>query len=390
MRLYLISVLLVASELAAATPDSNSPARQTQYRVERSFAVAAEPACMPAMTRAVNGDIVVVFSTEWEPFPWGGHLKQVVSSDRGETWTPPRVILKDEDPRVSYQAANGLQVLRNAELLLPVTLALIPKRDGASAEKNEPNGTYDLEHPGMRREVRLLRSSDHGQNWKVEVPPALPNPWWRFGRLLECSDGRLILPGRGWYLESTDNGKTWSDKISLNTWFWRETSIVETKPGTLLAILLNKDREPMRVFGTTRSTDGGRTWDGKWRFTSVRGKMPDILVLPDGRLLMAVGAEGLTDGSQLFTERNMPRRSFVTLFISDDGGGTWKRDVAIEPADNHTSIVPADSPVMCALENGRVLVVAQGIDRNQKDDPWMGHHAGMSLVGNVLAPVEPE
>jgi hypothetical protein len=269
---------------------------------------------------------------------------------------------------------------------LPVTLAMIPKREGVALTESDPHKLYDLEHPEMRREVRLLRSRDHGDTWSIEDPPGLHKPWWRFGRLLETSDGRLILTGRGWYIESRDYGSTWSNKISLNTWFSRETNLIETQPGTLLAVLLNKDREPMRVFGVTRSIDGGRTWNGKWKFAGVRGKMPDLLRLESGRLLMAVGAEGLTDGSQMFHKENAARRSFATLFISDDGGHTWRRDVAIKPVNETTTIVPADSPVMCPLEDGRILVVAQGIDRAKKDDPWIGYHAGMSLVGNVLEP----
>src|SRR5205823_1336494 len=100
--------------------------------------------------------------------------------------------------------------------------------------------------------------------------------------------------------------------------------------------------------------------------TTVQGKMPDLLVLPH-RILMAVGAEGLTDGSQV--HKRTDRDSFCTLFVSDDNGVSWKRDVAFRRIPTDSTIVPGDSPVMCPLGNGKFLVVMQGIDRAKSADP---------------------
>lgn len=376
LRCFLVAgFLLIATGAVAGT---------TEYQIIHSSHVAGEPACMPAMTKAPNGDILVACSTMWEPIPWGGYVKLIVSKDNGRTWNEPRIILKDKDPRVSYQVANGLQTLSNGDILMPVTYGLVPKYKDVDPKEQRPHNIYNFKDPGYRREVRLLRSKDNGKTWTVEIPDNLPKPWWRFGRLLEPGDGRLIMPGRGWYIESRDFGKTWGPKISLNTWFWRETNIVKAGNGTFFAILLNKDRHPMRVFGTTRSEDG-KTWNGEWQLTGVRGKMPDLLVLPSGRILFAVGAEGLTDGAQIFTTPN--RRSFCNLFISDDNGLSWKRDVAFQPVDAKTTIVPGDSPVMCALGNGNILVVMQGIDQAKKDHPRATYDVGMHLIGNVIEPV---
>ena len=51
-----------------------------------------------------------------------------------------------------------------------------------------------------------------------------------------------------------------------------------------------------------------------------------------------------------------------------------------------TSVVPADSPVMWPLGNGRVLVVLQGIDRAKAGNPLLGYGVGMSLIANVIEP----
>ncbi len=189
-----------------------SQASGEEYRVVRSFPIAAEPACMPALTRAPNGDLLVAFSTEWEPFPEGGTLKLVVSQDQGITWSRPRVLWKHDDPRVTIQVSNGMQTLSNGEILLPVTLGLILRRKNASPEDKNPLHGYDMKLPGYRREVRLLRSQDNGKTWTIS-DPKLENPWWRFGRLFETADGRLIMPGEGWYIESKDFGRTWGRKV---------------------------------------------------------------------------------------------------------------------------------------------------------------------------------
>ncbi len=357
-----------------------------EYRVVRAFPVAAEPACMPALTRAPNGDLLVAFSTVWEPFPAGGVLKLVVSKDGGRTWSQPRVLWNDPDPRVTIQVSNGLQTLSNGEVLLPVARCIVPRRQGVPAGEKHPVKLYDPGAPGFRREVRLFRSKDSGRSWGVE-DPKLGASWWRFGRLLETG-GRLIMSGEGWYIESHDFGRTWRRKTPLGVPYPSETNIAAAKNGELIYLHrhdgeLGREFGPRRTFLTGSSSDGGRTWT-KYRSAGVQGKMPDLLVLPSGRILLAVGAEGLSDGSQIFTRNE--RRSFCTLFISDDHGETWKRDLEFAAVPPAGTVVPADSPVLWPLEGGRILVVMQGIDRARAGEPLLGFSAGMSLIGNVIEP----
>ncbi len=375
VRLAVLLCLVPAASLTAV-----------EYRVTRTFNAAVEPACMPALARAPNGDLLVAFSTQWEPFPSGGVLQLVVSKDEGQTWLPKRVLWKPEDRRITIQVANGLQTLSNGDVLLPVTWAIVPKRKQVPAGEKRPEKIYDFSHgPGYRREVRFLRSSDSGHTWTIE-DPQLIKPWWRFGRLFEAADGRLIMPGRGWYIASRDYGKTWGPKVTVSTRFKSETNLVEAADGIWFSIARGGGGSPRRTFGTNFSRDGGMTWSAP-RSAMVQGKMPDLLVLPSGRILLVVGAEGLTDGSQVLTTGE--RRSFCTLFISDDHGRTWQRDVPLAPVDSQTSVLPGDSPVMCRLSDGQLLVVMQGIDRSQAGHPLMGFSTGMSLIGNILTPGVP-
>jgi arylsulfatase A-like enzyme len=361
---------------------------EDQYRVVRRFPIAEDPACMPAVTRAPNGDLLVAFSTQWEPFPAGGVLKLVVSEDNGRSWSQPRVLWQHEDPRVTIQVGNGLQTLSNGDVLLPVNYCLYPQRDDVPAGEQRPSRIYDLSSPNKVREVRLLRSADSGRSWTIE-DPKIGAPW--FGRLLETKvaetkETRLIMTGGGWYVESRDHGHTWGPRVSLGTPFYQETNLVQAADGTLFSILRQwGDLGPRRIFGTNFSRDGGQTWD-KWRLTTVRGKMPDLLVLPSGRILMAVGMEGLSDGSQHINQTD--RHSFVTLFISDDNGQTWQRDIALEQINSGSSVAPADGPGLCLLDDGKILAVAQALDRNRSGDSLYGYSAGMSIMGNVIEPAD--
>ena len=131
-----------------------------EYRVVRSFNIADEPACMPAVTRAPNGDILVAFSTEWEPVPAGGVLKLIVSRDGGGTWSKPRILWKHDDPLVTIQVSCGMQTLSNGDVLLPVNCGRWPRRRGAKGDSTDLTKTWDIrtDNPEYRREVALLRS----------------------------------------------------------------------------------------------------------------------------------------------------------------------------------------------------------------------------------------
>ena len=116
--------------------------------------------------------------------------------------------------------------------------------------------------------------------------------------------------------------------------------------------------------------------------------MPELLLLPSGRILMAVGAEGVRDGSLIVSQRK--RLSFCTLFVSDDHGQTWKRDVELAQSHPGSTVIPGDSPVLVPLNDREILVVMQAIDRKRSGDPLFGFSAGMSLIGNVLEPTAKE
>jgi hypothetical protein len=365
-----------------------------EYRALRSFDIAAEPACMPCVTRAANGDVLVAFSTEWEPFPAGGIAKLTVSQDGGATWSEPRNVWKHDNPGVTIQVGNGIQTLSNGDILLPLSPCLWPKAKDADPNEIRPHLVYDMNavksRPEYWRITWLARSRDNGNTWSLSKLDFYNN--FQFGRIWETGNGQLILPGYGWFVESSDLGHSWGPQIWLtdNEKYRNETNVVEADDGTLIALVRgggghdpNAVDPPRRAFGIQYSQDGGQSWTPP-KFAGIQGKMPDLLVLPSGRILMVVGAEGLSDGSEIW--RQTDRFSFCTLFYSDDHGQTWHRDLPLAQVQPGSSVVPSDSPGLCQLDDGRILVVCQAADRSKAGHSLFGYHLGMSVMGNIIEP----
>ena len=367
------------------------PAWAGEYRVVKAIEIAEEPACMPSATRAANGDIVVSYGTEWEPFPWGGYQKFTISKDQGKTWSKPKTLWQDPDPRVTIQTGNGMQRLSNGDILMPAKRWIYPKRAKHNPKETSPAKIYDVGKPyaGYWSPQRVpalyqARSSDNGQTWTIEDTGLRAS---RFGRLIETRDGRLNMVMGCYRLASRDFGKTWAELLPMGTPTQSETNFVETANGTVFYIQRQGGQlGERRVFTTGFSKDGGWSWSPwRWIKPKIKGKMPDLMVLPSRRILMAVGFEGVSDGSELYRKKD--RTSFVTLFYSDDHGQTWNRDLAMKQVVPGSSITPCDSPLLVSLDNDRILVIMQAQDRSETG-PLAGYSAGLSLVGNIIEAVK--
>ena len=126
------------------------------------------------------------------------------SSDEGANWSSPEVAFEGRlgEPR----ATGTVTQLRSGQLVLPF------------AERNDSKGTSG---------IRILSSSDHGRSWSVCEPEiSTPLVWLTpHGRVVEASDGRLVMPVHGartegelksaihscGLLRSEDAGRHWGD-----------------------------------------------------------------------------------------------------------------------------------------------------------------------------------
>ncbi len=382
------------------------------YRVEHNGLVAPPPACKPAVTVSAVGELICALSTRWEPFPRGSELQIIRSRDEGRTWSNPETIWKALDPRASILADVGLMTMRDGNILLPVTYHITPKRDDAPGEP--PKGDHDMDceavmiamydlTPGHGvGHVHCLRSGDHGQTWTNIAVGGAPEGtrFYDFGRIIELQSGDLLLPANGrfptdpatgrrkgmtGYFRSRNGGWSWGPFEDIDTAWGNETNILERRDGTLLAVIRGMPgQEPSRTFGMVRSADGGRSWS-KPKPIGIQGKMPDLWETPDGRLLMAVGCEGCAIGREIYRKRN--RRTFNVLFISDDGGETWRRDLELPPLDDTTEVIPCDAPVMVPMDGGRYFIVQQATDRGkERTGHPVDYEYFFSIQGTIITP----
>jgi hypothetical protein len=108
-------------------------------------------------------------------------------------------------------------------------------------------------------------------------------------------------------VRSRDDGKTWGDPslIAMNS---GEPGVMALPGGDILAVVR---RETMgKTLWGTRSADGGYTWSAPVQITGDMQHPADLLVLPDGDVLLTYG------------NRNQPPCR-VEGRISRDGGRTW-------------------------------------------------------------------
>ena len=143
-------------------------AAAAEYRVTHAVVVASEPACMPAATRTPSGDVLVAYSTVWEPYPPGGTLTLVRSADGGRTWSEPRVLWKPTDPLGGVHLGCGMTTLRDGTILLPCTYNRVHKHKQIKAGEKRPFHIYStvcgtIEMNGRHICLRLRIAAGRGR-----------------------------------------------------------------------------------------------------------------------------------------------------------------------------------------------------------------------------------
>lgn len=185
-----------------------------------------------------------------------------VSSDGGETWTQPRMLVGAAPGDMNVQAPALLR-LRSGQLLL---ICLRARQGGGSST------------------MCVFSSDDQGRSFSPR------EPIWKRSKgqllqggassLVELKSGRLLLPFHGgsgnqwrqknsaWAFTSDDKGKTWqrSTAVELPKRGAMEPSVAELADSTLLMSLRTQLAGPY----LSRSADGGRTWS-KAVFSGLEG-----------------------------------------------------------------------------------------------------------------------
>ena len=195
----------------------------------------------------------------------------------------------------------------------------------------------------------MLRSTDNGINWSARYATPFNSPHGPF----ECSDGRLLYPGREFnqpkhvmgVAESTDDGVTWNvlsiipPRPGEQSGFYHELHGVEAADGTIVVQIRNHNEANGGETLQTESADGGKTWS-EIHSIGVWGHPSHLLRLADGRLLMTYG----------YRREGMGNRARV----SADNGRTWSEAMTIS---DDARITDVGYPSTVQLPDGSLLTV---------------------------------
>jgi hypothetical protein len=315
----------------------------------------------PTLTRRKNGQLLLVCSGGREdhvcPF---GRVEMMTSSDDGQTWGWPRVLLdSDTDDR----DAGVLETSRGTLLVTTFTsLAYEKVLQAAEKKKAGEPGAWPAARlkawlaahnrlTAQQREAQLgqwiIHSTDGGVTWSPRYSSIVNSPHGP----IELSDGRLLYAGKELWTgqrrvgvcESLDDGRSWRwlseiparpNDTAVN---YHELHAVETMGGRIIVHIRNHNKANDRETLQTESTDGGKTWSVP-QAIGVWGLPSHLLRLRNGHLLMTYGHRRTPLGNQ--------------ARVSKDGGRNWS-DPMILSADGASGDLGYPSTV--ELEDGTLL-----------------------------------
>ncbi len=262
----------------------------------------------------------------------------MTSSNRGESWTWPRVLhdsaIDDRDSGCVETARGTLLVTTFSSLAYEPSLAKAEKDGNWPADKLARwQGARDRLDAGQRKAELgewLLRSTDGGISWSARIQTIVNSPHGP----VQLSDGRLLYAGKQLWTtdrkigvcESKDDGLTWQWLAEIparqgdsRAGSYHELHAVEAADGTLVAQIRNHNKENAGWTLQTESRDGGKTWSEPHPICF--GLPSHLLRLRDGRLLMTYGHRRAPFGNQARVSEDNGKSWSAEMIISGDGAG---------------------------------------------------------------------
>jgi Neuraminidase (sialidase) len=323
------------SFLAAATSLALSP--PPRAKVQNIVTISQQPEFYhgwPTLLRRSNGELLVACSGGREahicPF---GRVELIRSSDGGQTWSWPEVILDtpidDRDAGLCETGEGSLLITTFTSLAYEPVLAKATDWPAAKLERwRAVNRRTTAEQRQSLLGTWMLRSTDRGMTWSAPFRVPLNSP---HGPVL-LKSGRLVYAGKRLWdpdkkvgvAESVDDGKIWrwladiparpGDRVEE----YHELHAVETSGGRLLVHIRNHNPANSKETLQCESSDGGKTWTtphpiGVW------GMPSHLLRLHDGRLLMSYSHRRAPFGNQARISEDEGRTWSEAIIISGDG-----------------------------------------------------------------------
>ena len=334
----------------------------------------------PCITKLNNGDWLVPFSRSTQRLPYMHppgdpmYVNMVArSTDRGATWSAPRVA-----PDYDWHGVEvpGIAALSSGEVLLnqwrflwyPIELGEKLRQEGKSIYVRNPKtrrwqiaqSKDDLEthpYPYVRADggAYVHISTDNGFTWDATVRVEIAPYQGAFSPqgAIELQNGEIVLAlgshdhdplKANFIVKSTDRGRNWGKPIEAvrkQDLVFSEPSAAQTPSGKLLL----SSREELHGFiYLSESTDNGNTWLNT-RKLSLWGYPSHCLSLEDGRIFIVYGRRKAPFG--------------IRASISEDEGKTWSEEIILREDLPNRNL---GYPTSIEYEPGNIFVVYYGED----------------------------
>jgi hypothetical protein len=282
----------------------------------------------PTLAQGKSGELLLVCSGGREahvcPF---GRTDFMRSSDGGETWSFPRVVM---DGPIDDRDAGVLETAKGSILITNFTsLAYEPYMKGRQERWQRAHQRVGPEERKSLLGNWMIRSVDGGLTFsgRYRVPVNSPHG------PVQLRDGRLVYAGKALWTgeqkvgicESRDDGLSWKWLADIPTRKgddhreYHELHAVETRNGLLVQI---RNHNSVNAGETLQceSADGGKSWSEPHAI-GVWGLPSHLLRLRDGRLLMSYGYRRRPFGNQVRISEDDGKRWSPPIAISADGPG---------------------------------------------------------------------
>lgn len=356
-----VSAVIAVLVLAGIGQDQRANGDDPRFEIRDVKTISQQSALYcgwPTVSRFPDGRLMVVWSGGREshvcPF---GRVESMTSSDGGETWSWPRVLL---DSAIDDRDAGILATAQGTLLVSTFSsLAYVPVLERARESGSFEAGRlakWESAHRRLTEEQRqldlgtwMLRSTDGGLTWSPRYDALVNSPHGP----AQLVDGRLLYAGKELWKQSPRNGVVQSNDDGL-TWKWlaeiptrpgddplqyHELHAIEADPGHVIVQIRNHNPPNNMETLQCESTDGGKTWSVP-RSIGVWGVPSHLLKLSDGRLLMSYGHRRKPLGNQ--------------ARISTDQGKTWSDPMVIYAEAHDTDM---GYPSTVELAPGELLTV---------------------------------
>jgi photosystem II stability/assembly factor-like uncharacterized protein len=264
------------------------------------------------VTRDMSGNLYTL--TGYSNYSHGALPGSTVyrSSDGGQTWSPVGDYAVAFPANASY-GVSSVAASADGSVLLIV----------ASTGANEATA--------------LFKSTDSGAGWHLIAPRFDIAPSQRIGRIVidPTSAARMYAIGREAY-RSTDGGSTWKSMPALPEEAYYGIIVVDpVRPTHLLAASMVE--KSLRMMA---SEDYGVTWRDVARQTTISSDSDfDLIFVQRQGEQSFILAAGYLAGSG------------PQVFLSKDGGGSWKRVAATDPAYSLLGIESSQGRLFCMVRN---------------------------------------